>query len=48
MSALASAGTSRKRAVWYRTATLPRPVRHGEPAGAAQEVIGQSWASTRR
>nr|WP_199536637.1 hypothetical protein [Spongiactinospora gelatinilytica] len=45
--ALASAGTSRKQAVWYWTATLPLPVRQGESAGAAQEVIGQSWASTR-
>ena len=45
---LASCGTSRKRAVWYWTATLPRPVRHGDPAGAAHADIGQSRASTRR
>jgi hypothetical protein len=36
------------RLLWYCAATLPRPVRHGEPAGAAQEDIGQSFASTRR
>jgi len=30
------------------TATLPLPVRQGEPAGAAQEDIGQSLASTQR
>ncbi|HEX4814533.1 MAG TPA: hypothetical protein VFV66_17475 [Nonomuraea sp.] len=47
MERLGQAGTSRKRAVWYWAATLPRPVRHGEPAGAAQEDIGQSNASTR-
>jgi hypothetical protein len=41
-------GTSRNRAVWYWTATLPFPVRHGDPAGAAQDDIGQSLASTRR
>src|SRR3954471_10319084 len=45
---LASWGTSRKRAVWYWMATLPLPVRHGDPAGAAQADIGQSRASTRR
>ena len=42
---------SRNRAVWYWAATLPRLVRlvrHGDPAGAAQEDIGQSLASTRR
>ena len=44
----ASEGTSRNRAVWYCAATLPLPVRHGDPAGAAQEDIGQSYASTRR
>jgi hypothetical protein len=27
---------------------LPRPVRHGDPDGAAQDAIGQSPASTRR
>src|SRR5262249_59784386 len=27
---------------------LPLPVRHGEPAGAAQADMGQSRASTRR
>jgi hypothetical protein len=27
---------------------LARPVRHGDPAGAAQDDIGQSLASTRR
>jgi hypothetical protein len=32
----------------YCAATLPRPVRHGDPAGAAQDDIGQSLASTRR
>src|SRR5688500_15458778 len=41
-------GTSRNRAVWYWPATLPRPVRHGDPAGAAHEDIGQSLASTLR
>jgi hypothetical protein len=46
-SALAREGSSRKRAVWYCTATLPLEVRQGEPAGAAQEDIGQSRASTR-
>jgi hypothetical protein len=44
----ASRGTSRNRAVWYWAATRPRPVRHGDPAGAAQDDIGQSLASTRR
>ena len=39
---------ARNRAVWYCAATLPLPVRHGDPAGAAQEDIGQSFASTRR
>ncbi len=34
--------------VAYETATLPLPVRHGEPAGAAQVDIGQSCASTCR
>jgi hypothetical protein len=34
--------------VWYWAATLPRLVRHGDPAGAAQDDIGQSLASTRR
>ena len=48
LSAFARCGTSRNRAVWYCAATLPRPVRHGEPTGAAQEDIGQSFASTRR
>jgi hypothetical protein len=48
LSTLARWGTSRNRAVWYWTATLPLPVRQGEPAGAAQEDIGQSLASTRR
>ncbi len=48
LSAFASCGTSRNRAVWYCAATLPRPVRHGDPAGAAQEDIGQPFASTRR
>ena len=48
LSAFASCGTSRNRAVWYWAATLPRPVRHGDPAGAAQEDIGQPFASTRR
>jgi hypothetical protein len=48
LSALASCGTSRNRAVWYWAATLPRPVRHGDPAGAAQEDIGQPFASTRK
>ena len=47
LSALARDGTSRNRAVWYWTATFPFPVRHGEPAAAAQEDIGQSLASTR-
>jgi hypothetical protein len=41
-------GMSRNRAVWYWAATFPRPVRHGDPAGAAQEDIGQSLASTLR
>jgi hypothetical protein len=48
LSAFASCGTSRNRAVWYCAATLPLPVRQGDPAGAAQEGIGQSFASTRR
>ena len=48
LSAFARAGTSRNRAVWYWAATRPRPVRHGDPAGAAQDDIGQSLASTRR
>ena len=48
LRALARWGTSRNRAVWYWAATLPLPVRHGDPAGAAQEDIGQSAASTRR
>ncbi len=48
LRALARWGTSRNRAVWYWAATLPLPVRHGEPTGAAQEDIGQSFASTRR
>jgi hypothetical protein len=47
LSTLASWGTRRKRAVWYWMATLPLPVRHGEPAGAAQVDIGQSCDSTR-
>jgi len=47
LSAFARWGTSRNRAVWYWAATRPRPVRHGDPAGAAQEDIGQSFASTR-
>jgi hypothetical protein len=33
--------------VCYCTATFPLVVRHGEPAGAAQEDIGQSRDSTR-
>ena len=48
LRAFARCGTSRNRAVWYCAATLPLPVRHGDPAGAAQEDIGQSFASTRR
>ncbi|MDQ2873846.1 MAG: hypothetical protein M3Y33_03100 [Actinomycetota bacterium] len=48
LSAFASWGTSRNRAVWYWAATLPRVVRHGDPAGAAQDDIGQSLASTLR
>ena len=44
---LRQSGTSRNRAVWYCAATLPLPVRHGDPAGAAHEDIGQSLASTR-
>src|SRR6266567_4348521 len=48
LRAFARWGTRRNRAVWYWTATRPRPVRHGEPAWAAQEEIGQSPASTRR
>jgi hypothetical protein len=46
-SALANDGTSRNRAVWYWTATFPLPVRHGDPAGARQDDIGQSLVSTR-
>jgi hypothetical protein len=42
LSAFAKDGTSRNRAVWYCTATFPFPVRHGDPAGAAQDDIGQS------
>jgi len=34
--------------VWYCAATRPRPVLHGDPAGAVQDDIGQSVASTRR
>ena len=48
LRAFARCGTSRNRAVWYCAATLALPVRHGDPAGAAQEDIGQSFASTRR
>ena len=48
LSAFANEGTSRNRAVWYCTATLPFPVRHADPAGAAQDDIGQSLASTCR
>jgi len=48
LSAFARRGTSRNRAVWYCAATLPLLVRHGEPAGAVQDDIGQSFASTRR
>jgi hypothetical protein len=48
LRAFARRGTSRNRAVWYWAATLPRLVRHGDPAGAAQDDIGQSLASTRR
>lgn len=44
-SALASWGTRRKRAVRCWMATLPLPVRQGEPAGAAQVDIGQMCAS---
>ena len=47
LRAFARCGTSRNRAVWYWTATLPRLIRHGDPAGAAQDDIGQSRASTR-
>jgi hypothetical protein len=46
--ALAKDAASRNRAVWYWTATLPFPVRHGDPAGAAQDDMGQSLASTHR
>jgi len=46
--AFARRATSRNRAVWYWAATRPLPVRHGDPAGAAQDDIGQSFASTRR
>lgn len=48
MRVLARWGTSRNRAVWYWTGIRPLLVRHGDPAGAAQEDIGQSCASTRR
>jgi hypothetical protein len=48
LRALARWGTSRNRAVWYWVATRPLPVRHGDPAGAAQEDIGQSLASTHK
>ena len=48
LSTLARCGTSPEPAVWYWAATLPLPVRHGDPAGAAQEDIGQPLASTRR
>ena len=48
LRAFARWGTSRNRAVWYWAATRPLPVRHGDPAGAAQDDIGQSLASTRR
>ena len=44
LSAFASEGTNRNLAVWYCTATLPLPVRHGDPAGAAHDDIGQSRA----
>lgn len=30
---------------WYWMATLPLPVRHGEPAGAAQVDIGRARVS---
>jgi hypothetical protein len=33
LSAFANCGTSRNRAVWYCAATLPLPVRQGDPAG---------------
>lgn len=33
--------------MWYWMATLPLPVRHGEPAGAVQVDIGQVCDSTR-
>ncbi|MCW2934659.1 MAG: hypothetical protein JWM19_5621, partial [Actinomycetia bacterium] len=48
LRAFARRGTSRNRAVWYWAATFPRPVRHGDPAGAAQEDIGQSFVSMLR
>ena len=48
LRAFARWGTSRNRAVWYWAATLPRLVRQGDPAGATQDDIGQSLASTRR
>ena len=48
LRAFARWGTSRNRAVWYWAATLPRLVRQGDPAGAAHDDIGQSFASTRR
>jgi hypothetical protein len=44
--AWAREGTPRKRAVRYWMVTLRLPVRHGEPAGAAQVDIGQSCDST--
>jgi hypothetical protein len=46
LTLLAAGG--RNRAVWYCAATLPLPVRHGDAAGAAQDDIGQSFASTCR
>ena len=48
LRAFARWGTSRNRAVWYWAATLPRLVRQGDPAGAAHDDIGQSFASTHR
>ena len=48
LSAFVRCGTSRNRAAWYCAATLPGRVRHGDPAGAAQEDIGQPFASTCR
>src|ERR1019366_6076706 len=38
-----SAGTRMKRAMWYRAAVLPLPVRQGLPAGASH--LGQGWRS---